>query len=39
MNDEEKLKLNTNLRDHFLYYIKNLKGTKNVVSRGEVETR
>ena len=37
MEETEKMKLNQNLQDHFLYYVSDLKGEKKVVSRGEVE--
>jgi len=37
MEESEKLKMNQNLQEHFLYYAKELNGTKSVVSRGEAE--
>lgn len=37
MEEHEKMKLNQNLQDHFLYYVSDFKGVKKVVSRGEVE--
>ena len=37
MEEAEKLKMNQNLQDHFLYYVKDLNGLKSVVSRGEAE--
>jgi hypothetical protein len=37
MEEGEKLKMNQNLQDHFLYYVKELNGPKSVISRGEAE--
>lgn len=37
MKEDEKMKMNQNLQEHFLYYVKDFNGTKSVVSRGEAE--